>query len=56
MFIIIISAILIINKVNEINEVNKVPPISFCLLLIYGNFFITQIISFNNNFNYLYYY
>ena len=35
MFIIIISAILII---NEINEVNEVPPISFYLLLIYGNF------------------
>jgi len=53
MFIIIISAILIINEVNEVNEV---PPISFCLLLIYENFFIIQIISFNNNFNYLYYY
>jgi len=34
MFIIIISDILIINEVNEVNEV---PPISFCLLLIYRN-------------------
>jgi len=34
MFIIIISAILIINEVNEVNEVH---PFSFYLLLIYRN-------------------